>query len=120
MKSLRNASSLIVIAPNVLPKQDVKVLSLKRSTTTSHFPDAYVFPGGNSDAADHDAEWLSILPSNTLNVPLNIIGSSSEPLSAIKAVSEAMSLRITAIRKTFKECDILLCKRMNDDEKSNL
>lgn len=122
--SLRSASSVILIAPNTISKpfsnhERISLLALKRSATTSHFPSAYTFPGGNTDAADHDNEWLSVLPSDQLSVNLNIVGTKTLSTdSQDHQITKAISLRITAIRETFEECGILLCKQKT--EKPNL
>lgn len=118
--SLRSASSVILIAPNTISKhfsnhECISLLALKRSATTSHFPSAYTFPGGNTDPADQDNEWLSVLPLDQLNVNMNIVGQKTLSTDLQDhQITKAISLRITAIRETFEECGILLCKQKTE------
>ena len=119
MSKLRYASSLVLVTKNGLIKNpvfqanDVSTLTLKRSRKASHFPNSYVFPGGNCEPADESTDWLKLLPQSELNVQLNLIEQPSESANH-KVLSRAVSRRITAIRETFEECGILLCKREAD------
>lgn len=120
MKSLRNASSLILTAPSIVAKnlsnhEGVSLLAIKRAATSTHFPNAYAFPGGNVDPADQVSEWMSVLPPDELDVHMNIVGEKHSPSDSLDCpVSPTISLRITAIRETFEECGILLCKRKEE------
>lgn len=119
MKAFRNASSLLLVAKNNLLKNsksnanDINVLALKRSTTASHFPDSYVFPGGNCDPADEIPDWLELFPASELDVQLNVTKNDFD-LPDNSAVPQAISRRITAIRETFEESGILLCRQNTD------
>jgi hypothetical protein len=61
-KALRNAASLMIVAP--IPKDAItdtstsnfKVLLLKRNAKSS-FVNAHVYPGGVVDTADHYSNW---------------------------------------------------------------
>ncbi len=112
MSRLRSASSLVLVAGNNIFDQSLKILALKRSSGNSHFPEAYVFPGGNSDAADQSEDWLSLIPRDERDVSLNLTGLKETPNCP---VSVAVSSRITAVRETFEECGILLCRRSADE-----
>lgn len=84
-------------------------------------PGAYVFPGGNTDPADCDPKWYehfatfgfkndsftSLVP----RVPTTRPQIFKTPQNEL---SRDISLRITAIRETFEECGILMCRRKDD------
>lgn len=111
MPKLYNASTLI-LAANHIKGQTIKILALKRASEVSHMPNAYVFPGGNHHAADEHPDWLSLLSQHECDVKLNIVGFVDE--SSDIQISKAVSTRITAIRETFEECGILICRHKND------
>lgn len=80
-------------------------------------PGLYVFPGGAVDPADANLKWrehfaafgldsdkLASLVSRTASRPQIFRSRENELLREI-------SLRITAIRETFEECGILICRR---------
>ncbi|XP_065206697.1 acyl-coenzyme A diphosphatase NUDT19-like isoform X1 [Planococcus citri] len=116
MSKLRHASSLILVTRNGLVKNpiaknnDISTVALRRSQKASHFPDSYVFPGGYCDPADENPDWLKVLPQSELNVQLNLKEKLPES-SSNSVLPKAVSRRITAIRETFEECGILLCKQ---------
>lgn len=121
MKPLRNASTLILVAKNKLTKNpktkanDINVFALRRSLTASHFPDSYVFPGGNCDPADEIPDWMELFPKSELNVPLSLSNNEFDSTNS-NVIPQAISSRITAIRETFEESGILLCKKNTDPE----
>ncbi|XP_012522200.1 nucleoside diphosphate-linked moiety X motif 19-like [Monomorium pharaonis] len=128
MKAWQEASSLILAArhgqtygrvasPAV---HNYKLLCLKRHQKSSFMPGLYVFPGGAVDPADANLKWrkhftafglgddkLASLVPRTVSRPQIFRSRENELLREI-------SLRITAIRETFEECGILICRRDRD------
>ncbi|XP_012059686.1 PREDICTED: nucleoside diphosphate-linked moiety X motif 19, mitochondrial-like [Atta cephalotes] len=125
MKAWSDAASLILAARHgqtyscaVSPAiHNYKLLCLKRHQKSSFMPGLYVFPGGTVDPADVNLKWYEYF---------NAFGLDNDRLASLvpKAVSRPqifqskenellreISLRITAIRETFEECGILLCRR---------
>jgi len=132
----REASTVILLTKsnNMKNVQNVKtvcrdsfrILCIKRSEINSFLPNYTVFPGGATDKSDSSLEWTNIIPDYiSCNLNLNIIGYNGSP--AIKFVSDndsnsipkKLSLRVTAIRETFEESGILLCKKLNCDKTTN-
>jgi nucleoside diphosphate-linked moiety X motif protein 19 len=96
-----------------------KVLALRRSSKNSFFPDSYVFPGGNTHAADSSKEWLDLYDQYGVGeYVFELITSLSRKCSKIRIVEsqreddvlKSIALRITGIRETFEESGVLLCK----------
>lgn len=116
MKKVHLASTLILVAQST-SQQLLKILALKRCSQMKNFPKALVFPGGYFDHADEHIDWLSIVPSSEQDVNLNILR--AEPLPSGE-VPKAVSLRIAAIRETFEECGILLCRKSDSYESISL
>lgn len=119
-KPWRESSSLILVAKTAFAPNatdfNYKLLALKRSSTSAFMPNTYVFPGGNLSSADKSREWLELYAkfgfnSNTfdkLNHKENrtlIFKNESEDV-----LPKFLSLRIGAIRETFEECGILICR----------
>ncbi|XP_018374228.1 PREDICTED: nucleoside diphosphate-linked moiety X motif 19-like [Trachymyrmex cornetzi] len=126
MKAWTDAASLILAARHgqtygraVSPAiHNYKLLCLKRHQKSSFMPGLYVFPGGAVDPADANLKWheyfsafgldnvdkLASLIPKTVSRPQIFQSKENELLREI-------SLRITAIRETFEECGILLCRR---------
>ncbi|KYN04265.1 Nucleoside diphosphate-linked moiety X motif 19, mitochondrial, partial [Cyphomyrmex costatus] len=100
-----------------------KLLCLKRHQKSSFMPGLYVFPGGTVDRADVNLKWYeyfsafgldndrlaSLVPKKTVSRPQIFQSKENELLKEI-------SLRITAIRETFEECGILICRRNKNGE----
>ncbi|GAA5962877.1 hypothetical protein JCM3765_005901 [Sporobolomyces pararoseus] len=95
------SASLLVIAPLPKPARDgydYRVLLLKRSETST-YQSAHVFPGGNVDPIDRDAEaWSSRFPSSTAFT------------AGVPMLNEAemQVVKLCAIRETFEESGVLL------------
>nr|XP_018918050.1 PREDICTED: nucleoside diphosphate-linked moiety X motif 19-like [Bemisia tabaci] len=124
----KEASSVIIAAK---PKSFIRsrmsrdcslsVLALKRHSDSSVLPNFYVFPGGHTHHSDSSEEWRRVFSQSTCeasrncfetlnaNVTLPIFKSNNEI-----GIPKAISLRIAAIRETFEECGILLCKRFEE------
>lgn len=113
---LRNAASLILAAksPFSTGNANFKILCLKRSSSSGFMPNNYVFPGGNISESDGDIEWLKIFKNfNSLNhlYPKENIPKILLDKNNSKKLSSYLSLRICAIRETFEESGILICKK---------
>lgn len=107
MTYVRDASTLILVAGSEMASAPPKVLFIKRGSGSNYLPDAFAFPGGNFDKSDEHIDWLSIIPSEDQEIHPNAV------FSPATQIPRTLSLRITAIRETFEECGILLCKTYN-------
>ncbi|XP_050538944.1 acyl-coenzyme A diphosphatase NUDT19-like [Daktulosphaira vitifoliae] len=121
MSYWREASSIILLtrSPNI--NSSFKVLCLKRSNLNSFLPNVTVFPGGTTEKSDSSLEWINIIPAhNKLELNLNIVGYNDEPVLKLiqdnekNSISKDFSLRIAAIRETFEESGILLCRKRSN------
>lgn len=136
MNKWKEASSLIVSAAGksqikkTLPctisksaevkKCNFQLLALKKtSSANSQTPQVCVFPGGSVSVADSVKGWerLFLKFGLSLNILSNSLvhGNMSKlPIFSVNSNQEDiprwLSLRITAIRETFEECGLLLCK----------
>ncbi|XP_045138627.1 nucleoside diphosphate-linked moiety X motif 19-like isoform X2 [Portunus trituberculatus] len=115
----REAASLMVVgrAASVnskIPKQDYKVLFLKRNERSSFMPNSYVFPGGVSEPADFSEEWFDVfkkcgyepfglLKDLRTNAPSPMIFSNKT-----YSITPEIGFRIGAIREAFEECGLLI------------
>ncbi|KAK7862993.1 hypothetical protein R5R35_014548 [Gryllus longicercus] len=103
---------------------DYKILVLKRGKSSRFFPGGYVFPGGATANEDSCQEWLNIYESLGFKPELLKILTSNSPTVPLfsdnsKPLHKSISLRITAIRETFEESGILLCRSQKDSTPSN-
>lgn len=107
-----------------LDKCNFDILSLKkRGCGSTGQPRMCVFPGGTFSAADSVKEWVTLFTNFGVNPSLfpNSIRINNAPNFPIldnkqEELPRWLSLRITAIRETFEECGILLCKKNQVDE----
>lgn len=90
---------------------------MKRHRNSSFLPDNYVFPGGNIEPSDADLKWKELYKKlgfdNDSFTSLFPNTKSRPPIFKQKSEYELpreISLRITAIRETFEECGILICR----------
>ncbi|XP_063225100.1 acyl-coenzyme A diphosphatase NUDT19-like [Bacillus rossius redtenbacheri] len=131
-KKWKDAATLIIAARNPFHKNncandsavnrdvyDYKILTIKRSNNSSFMPETFVFPGGHTEDSDACLEWLDLYSECGVNIrkltelnneiksgPRDIFHSNSSG-----KIHQLISLRISAIRETFEECGLMLCKR---------
>lgn len=106
-------------------QSNYKLLWLKRHQKSSFLPGTYVFPGGTVDTADSTLKWREIFAASGVN---NDSFASLVPKVATRPeiyrsrrneLPREISLRITAIRETFEESGILICRHKDDDTVTN-
>ncbi|KAH8273717.1 hypothetical protein KR018_010731 [Drosophila ironensis] len=121
LAKIRSSSSLILLAKDQAPKPqafDYSALLLTRTAKSSFMPESSVFPGGVCDATDSSPAWLDHfqrggISATKLKNLSQVNGPRPEifqPQSDDKAIDPALSLRLTAIRETFEELGVLLCR----------
>ncbi|XP_017117012.1 nucleoside diphosphate-linked moiety X motif 19 [Drosophila elegans] len=122
LPKIRSSSSLILLAKDSKAKAansfDYNALLLTRTQKSSFMPDSSVFPGGVCDATDSSPAWLDHFRRNEISAAkLRDVGHVKGPrpkMFEIKVDKEALdpslALRLTAIRETFEELGILLCR----------
>lgn len=131
MKIWRESASLILAARHrqkynhalspVVFQYNYKLLCLKRHQKSSFMPQAYVFPGGVTHPADADLKWRQLFRTFGFdNNSFNCLFPNTDLRPQIfqskpHELPKEISLRITAIRETFEECGILLCKQNKTD-----
>lgn len=129
MKAWQDAATLVLAARHgqtygraVSPAvHNYKLLCLKRHQKSSFMPGLYVFPGGTVDPADASLKWREHFNAFGLDndrLASLVPRSPSRPQlfqSRENELLKEISLRITAIRETFEECGILICRRDRDD-----
>ncbi|XP_076624735.1 acyl-coenzyme A diphosphatase NUDT19 [Colletes latitarsis] len=127
MKIFKESASLILAArhmqkyirssPPTNFQYNYNLLCLKRHHNSKFLPNTYVFPGGVVHSSDADLKWHNLF--STFGVDTNSLAS-LVPNSAVRPrifkskpneLPKEISLRITAIRETFEECGILICKK---------
>ncbi|XP_011198554.1 acyl-coenzyme A diphosphatase NUDT19 [Bactrocera dorsalis] len=115
----RESASLIILVKDQNIKDfgcDYRVLLFNRAEKSTSFPNSAVFPGGVHEVGDASPLWLSYIKSFGQRTNLNLFQCNS-PRPAIFTnqlkgqIQREFSLRITAIRETFEETGILLCKK---------
>lgn len=107
------ARQSLAVSPAV---HNYKLLCLKRHQKSSHMPGLYVFPGGAVDSADANLKWCEHFATFGLNDKLASLVPKTVSRPQIFRAREnellrEVSLRITAIRETFEECGLLICRR---------
>jgi len=127
----KNAATLILVARNQLTRNfnkapswfpqyqyDYSVMLLKRNSKSKFFAKAFVFPGGATDLADFSPLWLeqfaqSGVSPSTLN---SQFVQDNRPLLYENHPTDCLpeiGYRITAIRETFEETGVLICKELD-------
>lgn len=119
LKLWRESASVILSAKTQFPTANLfnyKILSLKRSAKSGYMPSNFVFPGGNISKNDSHPDWLRLFekfgfPQDSFN---DLVPKKNVPqiLKSNKnsSVSKHLSFRLCAIRETFEESGILLCR----------
>ncbi|XP_017069825.1 nucleoside diphosphate-linked moiety X motif 19 isoform X2 [Drosophila eugracilis] len=121
LPKIRSSSSLILLSKNQAPKAksfDYNALLLTRTQKSSFMPESSVFPGGVCDASDSSPAWLNLFQRNKISASkLQNISHIKGPRPEIfqtkadkEAIEPSLALRLTAIRETFEELGILLCR----------
>jgi len=123
-KPWREAATLIVIARDATKnrKFDYKVLTFKRTEKTSFMPNSICFPGGAMDPTDEERAWTSFfknhkIPSEELRRAAGI----KQPFifdTPEGKLEREYSLRLTAIRETFEELGVVICRDPSDPSTS--
>lgn len=111
LKSWRECASLILAAKTHFASTkktddyNYNLLLIQRSVKSGFMPSTYVFPGGALCPPDSSKEWLKLYKNSA-----NFDGHNALP--------SLLTDRIAAIRETFEECGILLCKPAQELKKS--
>jgi nucleoside diphosphate-linked moiety X motif protein 19 len=99
---------------------DYNLLFLKRHQKANAFANLLVFPGGVIEQADSDIKWQKFFINhgyneNSFKSLFPHTNKRPEIFHRKKyEIPREISLRICAIRETFEECGILLCKKSNE------
>lgn len=102
-----------------------KLLWLKRHQKSRFMPGMYVFPGGTTDAADSSLKWREIFAAFGVNNDsfASLVPKIAERPEIYRSrqdeLPKEISLRITAIRETFEESGILMCRHKDADTSTN-
>uniref|UniRef100_A0A1A9V1K4 Nudix hydrolase domain-containing protein n=1 Tax=Glossina austeni TaxID=7395 RepID=A0A1A9V1K4_GLOAU len=112
----RDSASLIICvkATDELPACNYKLLMLKRSDRTSLIDDQTVFPGGLYDDSDEAIEWLKYFEKFGVTEQMldkSLGGRCYDQLyNSTNAMPREISLRINALRETFEEVGVFICR----------
>ncbi|XP_012142752.1 acyl-coenzyme A diphosphatase NUDT19 isoform X1 [Megachile rotundata] len=130
MKAWKESASLILAARHTqkyirpsLPSNfqyDYNLLCLKRHQNSKFMPSTYVFPGGVVHPSDADLKWHNLF--SAFGFDVNSFSSLTPNTSVRPSIFKSrpnelpkeISLRITAIRETFEECGVLICKQSKE------
>lgn len=115
IKHWKEAATVILTARNGCDKSpyNFKIMTMKRSSGNKFMPGGYVFPGGNIHPSDSDNNWLDLFKKfNFNNFEKLFVTNQVPPIlkDEQKKVPKSISFRIAAIRETFEESGILLCR----------
>lgn len=115
----KESASLIVLANNktLKKKYGYDVLMLKRSTKTSLRQNHVVFPGGIKERTDESPLWIEYFKRFEIDHKLlkdlsHVHGHRPEIFQSTdsNSIEKEIALRITALRETFEEVGMLLCR----------
>ncbi|CAL8069632.1 unnamed protein product [Orchesella dallaii] len=119
-KAWNDAASLMIVAPmNNSEPYSLGYLMVERSRTHRVLPGSLVFPGGNANPVDCHPKWIEmfkdvlnmdILQTQFLNEGAKVPAIYEFKNNELQPIPKEVSLRITAIRETFEEAGILICK----------
>ncbi|OAD61036.1 Nucleoside diphosphate-linked moiety X motif 19, mitochondrial, partial [Eufriesea mexicana] len=128
MKAWKESASLILTARQTqkytrssCTNYNYNLLCLKRHRNSKFMPSTHVFPGGVIHPSDADLKWHNLF--STFGFDVNSF-TSLNPNTSLRPqifkfrpneLPREISLRITAIRETFEECGILICKQSIED-----
>ncbi|XP_022915438.1 acyl-coenzyme A diphosphatase NUDT19-like [Onthophagus taurus] len=122
LKPWRDSASIILVAKTAFApakKQsdfNYKLLSIKRSSRSGFMPGTYVFPGGAICKADVSRDWLKLYEDFGFKYDsFDKLNPKDNRPKLFKDTNDVdlpkfLSLRIGAIRETFEECGILICR----------
>lgn len=119
----KESASLIVLANNRAIKKSYNydVLMLKRSPKTSLKPNHLVFPGGMTERMDESQLWIKYFEKFGINpkllTDLTAVHGNRPGIfrkSCSNSVAKEITLRISAIRETFEEVGLFLCRDKNN------
>ncbi|KAH8255319.1 hypothetical protein KR038_000918 [Drosophila bunnanda] len=121
LPKIRLSSCLILLARNQAAKSksfDYNALLLTRTPKSTFMPESSVFPGGVCDGTDSSPSWLEHFQRSEISLAKlqelsNVKGPRPEIFKSKEekeGIDPSLSLRLTAIRETFEELGILLCR----------
>ncbi|GJQ88014.1 hypothetical protein Trydic_g12938 [Trypoxylus dichotomus] len=131
-KLWREASSIILVArtsftPPTKPVDiNYKLLMLKRSSKSRAMPGSYVFPGGVLCQADISRDWLKLYESFGFKLDMfdKLDPKENRPKlyhsQNSNELPKYLSLRIGAIRETFEESGVLICRSYKINHKEHV
>ncbi|XP_064549136.1 acyl-coenzyme A diphosphatase NUDT19 [Drosophila montana] len=115
LAKIRQSASLILLAKDNSSAPscyDYNALLFTRHSKSSFMPDSSVFPGGVCEAVDSSPAWLKHFQRYDINAAKlqQLCPAAAPPNNADETLNSAVSLRLTALRETFEEMGILLCR----------
>lgn len=117
LKSWRQSASLILAAKACFAqtkKSDVynyRLLLIQRSIESGFMPDTSVFPGGTISEFDHSGEWLELYRNFGFSEDkMWTLQNDHKIKTPRNKLPRFAALRIAALRETFEECGVLICR----------